>query len=427
MMNSFDVFDTLVGRRTVNNDAILTQLGMEKNIMWNFLSKRKAADTGSRSLKQIYEALANEGVIEPKDIDWFVQREIDLEISLAFPITRNIKRVKDGDVLVSDMYLPAYGIMAIVRACGLDKQVTLYQSNGDKANGSVWKKFHPDLHLGDNIHSDVNMPRAEGINAEHFVNPHIELTSSLSLLTREIKLRNVHTSELATLSADFNVPFLLLLSEYLHKNFGHRNIVFLGRDCYLLHKIYTAYYETAYYVPFSRKLAYNDNKKAIHYLETHSPPNALYFDLSSTGATWEHLAKVKELDILVAYLSDQYHYTKEKPVLPERFDYILKNSEHGQTNEMLELMNTANHGSIESVELFDDRLMVAKFAENEIPSGSLDELHSAVNIAQSLAPAYRHWIRQELEKVSNDDLKGIMSECANEMCKRMDLYPMEKK
>jgi len=418
--NSFDVFDTLVGRRTINNDAVLIALEKSSGVE-GFALKRKEADTGTRSLQQIYEALFKDGVIKLEDVERLMKEEIDLEISLSFPITKNIERVKDGDILISDMYLPASAILAIVRACGLDKQVTIYQSNSGKSSGKVWQKIKPNKHLGDNIHSDVNMPRKAGIDAEHFDNPQTLLMSCVNLLGREIQFRNHHINYFSQLSARVNVPFLLCVSEYLHKNVGHRNIVFLGRDCYLLHKIYTAYYGTAYYVPFSRKLAYEDGKKAIQYLDAHSPSNPLFFDLSSTGATWQHLSQFRELDVMVAYYSNVFFYTKEKPVLPEKFSYILNNKEHGQTNEMLEVMNCANHGYIKSVEMFDENLMTAEFYTPELPARLIKEIHSSVILAQQLAPHYKAWVREELGSMSNEDLKTVMALLGESMCKRTDL------
>ena len=203
-MNSFDVFDTLLARRYLNSEPVWLQLERESEIE-NFAELRKAEDTGSRNLYEIYDVLVAKGIVQPAQRLQLIQREIELEIQGSIPVRKNLDRVQHGDMLISDMYLPAAAILQLVRSVGMDKQVTLYQSNGDKSNGSVWPRLKnkPEVHLGDNRVSDYERPTAAGVNAEWY-NPATELNAvehtlvdidqlSLALLTREIRLGENYT------------------------------------------------------------------------------------------------------------------------------------------------------------------------------------------------------------------------------------------
>jgi hypothetical protein len=101
-MNSFDVFDTLIARRYVNNNIILNHIESEFKLP-GFVTARINADTGSRSLQEIYDALISENIIPVSIAAEVMAREITLEIETAIPVKENIDRVNDGDLLISDI------------------------------------------------------------------------------------------------------------------------------------------------------------------------------------------------------------------------------------------------------------------------------------------------------------------------------------
>ena len=416
-MNSFDVFDTLIARRYINNERILRNMGYVFDVS-NFYERRTLADNGQRNLYQIYEALVEGGFVPADKSDAMLHYEIEQEIENAIPIQKNIDRVQDGDVLVSDMYLPAYAIMAMVRACGMNKQVTLYQSNGGKASGHVWANFKPKLHLGDNKHSDVEMPKRFGVRAEYY-QPDLEPCSThLELLKREIKLADANEDNLTDVAREHNLTFLFATCEYLHRTYKDVDFVFLGRDCFLMHKIYTAYYGTATYLPFSRKVAKDNPELATHYLKSQSPKDAMFIDISSTGATWE---KINDVPITVAFYSDIYHYTPEKPTLSPRFNYIMKSSEFGQTNLILEMFNCADHGQLSEIKLHGDTVLSTCFEKPELPTEYIQFFHKPIYKAAELAKIYRWNIRGEFASYSIDKLKEMIAFSAMAICSREDL------
>jgi hypothetical protein len=195
---------------------------------------------------------------------------------------------------------------------------------------------------------------------------------------------------------------LFMICELLHRRYHDRNIVFLGRDCQLLHKLYTTYYDLAYYLPFSRQVAYHQPDTALHYLRTHSPEQPVYFDLSSTGGTWQKLNA--NIDITVAVYSDLAYYTPQQPTLPAGFDYLTANSMIGPTALMLEVMNSGDHGHLNSIQHYQDNLMQVTFGEPEIPAEFVTAIHAPVHLAQQLATIYQDAIREELSTVSVDQL-----------------------
>lgn len=405
-MNSFDVFDTLIARRFMTSHSIWETIAHEFDDR-DFVTNRISADNGQRGLEEIYDAFGG--------LDAQMAREIELEINSAFPVTKNFEKVKDGDVLISDMYLPGYVIMQMLRNAGFDKQVTIYQSNGDKANGRAWEKIKPDLHLGDNLHSDVKMPNEVGIQAIHYAGTHLNFNEKqladqgfpvLALLLREIRLRN-EENEYSDVANQFNLPLLFCFAEMVYRRKNRQPVVFLGRDCYLLGRLYNHYYHSATYAPFSRTLAYKDTNNAIEYLRTQTPPNALYVDLSSTGATWSHLSTMADLNVLVGIYSDKFFYTPEKPVLPKKFNYLLANSQFGDTNLILEAFNCANHGHIKSYQNWE-----ATFAEPELLPDMIEAIHKPINASIALKVHYQSLLRMELANKTDQELLRVFGDMA---------------
>lgn len=431
-MNSFDVFDTLLARRNLNSEPIWYHIQQEFGLD-DYVTQRKLADTGSRSLSTIYDKLVDEGVVPFNLKDTIYRREIELEIESAIPIQENLDRVKDGDLLISDMYLPANAILQMVRSVGLDKQVTIYQSNGDKSNGTVWAQLandKPGVHLGDNEHSDVAMAHAGGINGE-LCNQSL-LTSyehslfgtnlaNIGLLVRESRLAfNGDHSGYFNVANNTNLPLLFVLAELVSRRYSKRHVVFLGRDCQLLHKIYNAYYDaTASYLPFSRAVAFNQPNVAVEYLRSHSSMKPVFIDISSTGGTWERLGA--DIEVCVAIYSDTAYYTPNKPELPANFSYITSNSQIGQTNLLLEMFNCGNHGHLNKLHQINGRLMTAEFGTPELPSSVIKTIHTPAKFAIKKAAVYKEAIRNELANLTDAQLITHFGQYAMRICSEQQL------
>ncbi len=245
MTTSWDCFDTLVTRVRFDPLTVFDWMG-KKHGLANFTHRRKAAESRAPdTLFSIYEELAKDYQWTEEEKAFYKKAEIQAEIEQCVPIQENLRRVKDGDLIVSDMYLPREVIEGILRKNGLNKAVSIHVSTGGKSSGTIWKFLPPiDLHVGDNLHSDVNSPNAYGISAEHYTNFHYStleqlIGGDLALLIRVVRLANpyepgttLHRMWLE--QSQLNVPALILAAASLPPE----NLAFVHRDCVHLQRIH---------------------------------------------------------------------------------------------------------------------------------------------------------------------------------------------
>jgi hypothetical protein len=424
-MNSFDVFDTLLARRFVTATPLFNQIETETKIP-DFVARRTAADNGARSLAEIYTAAGLPTAV--------MERELQLEYENAIPIKRNLQLVAHGDLLISDMYMSAEDILRMVRGIGLDRQVTIFQSNKGKSSGEVWRRLlgvKPDRHLGDNAHSDYNLPKSMGFICELY--HAAKLTRSevtvmeaglplLACLMREIRLgaTAAQYTEFFRIACQLNLPWLFVTCELLRRRHSEK-LTFLGRDCQLLSRIFNAYFGPCYYLPFSRRVVYAQPAQAVAFLQANMPQDGLLIDLSSTGASWEKLGPGIRVEAIV--YSDVNYYTPERPRLPAGFSFLTRNSECGQTNELIEIFNCGDHGYLESIEALGEGLMAAKFGPLQLDPGLIESIHAPLRAAEVLAPIYRDRLAAELGRVPAAHLSALFAAFAQELCVQEHLMP----
>jgi hypothetical protein len=377
--------------------------------------------------------LVAQNVIDVSTRHEIQQREVNLEVEHSIPVRINLDRVSEGDLLISDMYLPGSAILQMVRSVGLEKQVSIYQSNGDKSTGDIWRRMQdckPNLHLGDNTNSDYNQAKANGINAELYPGTHFNGYEqdlhdlglrSIALLSREIRLATVTASNsvFTEIASSLNLPLLFVSIELLQRKHRDKQFIFLGRDGQLLHKIYNSYFGVAGYLPFSRKVAYDNPTTAYNYLKRHSTDNTVFVDISSTGGTWQNLSPV---DITVLIYSDKAFYTPEKPVLPATFNYITTNSEIGQTDLLLEVFNCGDHGPLEQINELVPGMYTQTFGTPELSADIVEAVHAPAKYAHKLRSIYASAIRNDLLSLDEEQLKAFMHYCTANICARTELY-----
>ena len=431
-IRSFDVFDNLFARRYINSNPIWDLMEQVSKIP-NFASNRKSADNANRNLTQIYEAMASSGQITEDKIEDLRALEVAYEQELIFPIKENIQKVRDGDILVSDMYMSGPDILKLVRSVGMDKQVTIYQSNGDKATGAFWNKMKGKLdleyHLGDNIHSDVNAPNSYGFNGVHYPNTNsltnIEQNlinnglSNLGLLIREIRLKNYEQEYQVyfDVANQKNLVWIFIACELLFRKYKGRKLVFLGRDCQLMYKIYSLFFDIrTYYLPFSRAVALSQPEESVQYLKSQTFEDSVLVDISSTGRTWEILCKKHPFNVEVLIYSDTFWYSENKPTLPETFSYIHQNSVIGDTNIILEIFNCGNHGKLREIQIVEN-LPICKYGNTELPQDVINVIHKPVNEAVELRKKFQYVdLVKELSKIDRDILLRMSTELLKEIC-----------
>lgn len=245
MTTSWDCFDTLVTRARFDPLSVFHWMGEEYGLV-NFTQRRKAAESRApNTLFSIYEELANDFQWTTEEKECYKQKEIKAELKHCLPIEENLQKVKDGDLIVSDMYLPREAIESILRKNGMNKAVSFYVSTGGKSSGTIWPHLPPiDLHVGDNFHSDVSSPQSHGIQAKHYTDINFSpyekaIGGELALLMRVVRLANPYPQDSSFYrlwfeQSQLNVPALVLASASLPKE----RLAFVWRDCVHLQRIH---------------------------------------------------------------------------------------------------------------------------------------------------------------------------------------------
>lgn len=269
-MKSFDFYDTLFTRLVAEPSTIFRLVGQACDIE-NFLATRLAAEREAnrrdRSREISLEDIYREIKLDPSLKQRALECELRLESMLLAPIPENLQHLNDGDLIISDMYLPASVLQNALReALGEGRQPVMMLSSETglrKADGSVWRHLVkngsiPKLHVGDNLKADVWQAVQAGIAAEHYRGA--ELNSSEKALcqagldgeiaagiSRATRLSFTATGSGAKQNAavvdvfsSVIAPVLLSFVEHVLQDverLGINDLFFLARDGQLLYKM----------------------------------------------------------------------------------------------------------------------------------------------------------------------------------------------
>jgi FkbM family methyltransferase len=314
-INSFDVFDTLLARKTENPHGIFKIIETEFPFI-NFYNCRCTAEKYSNgTFDDIYKQFKILYNIDEEICNKLKEYELITEMKNSYLIETNYNRVKDGDILISDMYLNENDIMKILKYHGFNKKVKLYASSNGKSSKTIWPKlleeYNINLHLGDNEHSDVNSPKLFGINAELTTIHRFSNTeqfffnnkySNFSLLIREFRHKNpyeINTNNYQLYNDQilFNIPFLIMYSQSLYEimiNENRTKLLLLTRDCCLLKYIFKLLYPSIECMELqsSRKIHKTPNDEYKNYLiGIYNPNSCLIADLYGAFESGRELYK----------------------------------------------------------------------------------------------------------------------------------------
>lgn len=210
-MISFDVFDTLITRKTAAPQGVffLIREELQNNPVYssindfvrlNFCVLRDNAEKLTRlqenlrgkedvTLRQIYSAMQMCGCLSETETALLYQLERDMELWNVLPIAANIQKVKEyaaqGEhvILISDMYLETEVVAAMLqKADPFLGTLPLYVSSEHqktKWSGGLYRliakmenvSFQDWQHFGDNQCSDVEVPGRLGIKAKKMETP----------------------------------------------------------------------------------------------------------------------------------------------------------------------------------------------------------------------------------------------------------------
>lgn len=181
---SFDIFDTLVGRRVLQPKDIfslverdLGRIGCQASFAELRIQAEKACGYAA-SLDDIYKQLYQMGISEEDCHDWQL-RELEWEKKVVFPrkrmaeVFQYAKELGKKIVLTSDMYLSKGKIHNLLERCGIvgyDELLISCQEKAEKSDGKLFAKLleraggKSILHIGDNPFSDGEMAQSMGLD-----------------------------------------------------------------------------------------------------------------------------------------------------------------------------------------------------------------------------------------------------------------------
>lgn len=198
---SFDIFDTLLERPFYGSADVFWFLSEEwnrlhanKTMRMDFGAYRRQAEQRARAkvmeshkmyeevqLAEIYQELVEEQVCTGQEATWLMEREIALEKRFCKP--REIGKLlydfalQTGKKLIciSDMYLPKAAICELLEENGYTQIEEVFVSSDQrlcKHSGKLFQAVLRDLHIsdprtvlhvGDNLHSDIEVPNRLGM------------------------------------------------------------------------------------------------------------------------------------------------------------------------------------------------------------------------------------------------------------------------
>jgi len=316
-VNSWDFFDTLLGRSTGREPWRLFDLVDGPD--FRPLRQRAEAEAPDKTLDGIYRQLGFITDWPAPRLEQLRAREWQLEMAAAYPIVENTRRVAAGDLIVSDTYLTADEIRQLADRIGLPAGIEIVATYGGKHHGTVWPGVAARgivRHFGDNRRSDVTTPRAAGIVADYYRGA--EWTRSEQSLAnvglwaaagamRAVRLQNPHPagsleSELWNCQAAGNVGFLWAAAaavRHFARETGRRRILFCSRDTILLQRVFSTLYPDIESKVFwaSRQVYTHPTPTYLDYARQEITPDSLVVDLHGTGASLQRFRESSGLEI----------------------------------------------------------------------------------------------------------------------------------
>ncbi|WIH87732.1 hypothetical protein [Brachyspira pilosicoli] len=286
---SFDVFDTIVTRKTatpygifaiMQNKLLSGNYNIENFIKNNFSLIRISTEKYLRkmydkdiNIYDIYNDISHNYFLSEYEKNLLIDMECNLEIENSIPIKFNINKVielynnKDNIILISDMYLPSEIIRKILlKHSQIFSDIPIYVSNEynkSKNLGNMYEfikdslgiKFDEWIHTGDNINSDIIKAKEYLINTNYFkssmlynfekeilqyYNHNIEIELFIGSIKNLRIEYNFNCNIPLNIGISFGGPILFFYVEWIIKSCISqkiKNIYFISRDGFVLKNI----------------------------------------------------------------------------------------------------------------------------------------------------------------------------------------------
>ncbi len=338
-VQTFDLFDTLVTRYCFSPIAIFEAVEAKSRVE-GFARLRQGLEAelwrnGDYTLVDVYARLAAATGWPAAVLERLRIMELAEEWENLFPIREMVERVRPGDLIVSDMYLPMSFLRRIVdEKCGLPG-LEIHLSNHGKHHGTIWPKIltsHRILrHYGDNHFSDVVQARNFGIDAVHV--PISEWSAGEAILCsvglvefakalRKGRLASFSFNKMARRAQlaqyDANIPLLVVAGLLLIRRANEvqaDTLLMCGRDSSMwVHLVrwmirLSPRKLAVHYFPSSRELFLADSPAYAAYFTRLKGERTIIADVSGTGRTpaqfIARMAATEDVSVFVALKSSR--------------------------------------------------------------------------------------------------------------------------
>lgn len=208
IVNSFDIFDTLIGRIHGDPDSVFDIVA--KKIKYpNYKHIRKLAESKSDGTwDSIWQNFKTLSMLNIEQIKPIIETEWETEKFCSFPIIINSILLKPEDILVSDMYLSQKMIIELLKINDINNYSKIYLTPNGKREGFIWNKIADDdyiinRHTGDSPECDVLSPKKHKIPTQFFNKDYSESEKYLfnnghkqfANLCRIVRLSNPYLSD----------------------------------------------------------------------------------------------------------------------------------------------------------------------------------------------------------------------------------------
>ncbi len=340
-----------------------------------------------------------------------------------FPILENVLKVMHDDVIVSDYYDSGKAHRIMMNVTELKNQ--LHVGNGIKCTGEIWNNVKVEHHTGD-MPYEISAAWRAGIGATlvqlSLLTPaEQELYEAgfegLALSIREARLISYDPKyrDLQLLQNQANFPFLFLASILLHRKLAVEKldrVLMCSRDAFLWHqlqqKVRNLHNDTDYEVVYfytSRLTRHFPSSEVLKYSRQMLSDKALIVDVCGSGQSLTrlttHLALKLSLWLLVGYPDSKRGLY---PRIPYAIEWL------GTT--AIELANLAKHPMVSDFAQKLDGTFAPVFVNptgidwEQIPQ--INAMHEAFTLAISVMPNYD--FSTDL-RVDNSRLIAMLRKC----------------
>lgn len=425
MLRSWDIFDTLIARKSIFPQNVFKIVENISKIN-GFANVRTAAEQflikegKNFNLDDIYKTMIKISNVSEELANRLKRLECDVEIEQTIPITENLNKVKSGDILISDMYLPEEIIRKMLDKVGLFVPVELVITSGGKASGKIWQQLRNQnanlFHSGDNVISDVKNPRTFGFDSSwtilnrlnQFENLLIEKDFDFAAYLRELRLKNPFNEDIKRIYYFLfivNVSMLMLMIkeiDAIQKKFKFEYLGFCGRDTFYLYQLYKKFkidknepLPLIDHLHYSRKLIINSKKETAKYFSSRMGNNkTLLIDLLGTGLHFNNLRKEinNPYSILICgYLGQKISFevygNENFPRNWVNIDDVLPNDDTKNFNFYIDDCDKEQFSWSENVEVFNRsvhnsplRIKIFELADKIIPEVTFSEVNDTENL-----------------------------------------------